>query len=204
MVKLTKIYTKTGDGGTTRLVNGDEVAKFDARVEAYGAVDETNAALGLARAGLGQDGGDMACDDLRRDEMALDGVLKRIQNDLFDVGADLATPGPDEGLDYVPLRMVQGPIDWLEGRIDALNGDLEPLTSFILPAGSEMAARLHLARTTCRRAERRVAKLLAEQPDTTNALAGVYLNRLSDLLFVAARWIDRANGDALWVPGENR
>lgn len=202
MVKLTKIYTRTGDGGTTSLANRDKVAKFHPRVEAYGAVDEANATLGLARAALGEGERDVT----------LNADLTRIQNDMFDVGADLATPGPDEALGYTPLRMVQGPIDWLEGRIDAMNASLEPLKSFILPAGSEVSARLHVARTTTRRAERRVMVLLADEDDNANPLAGVYLNRLSDYLFVAARWVNQVSGegqgsqtgDELWVPGENR
>lgn len=190
MVKLTKLYTKTGDGGRTRLATGAEVAKFDARVEAYGAVDEANAALGLARA-ADPDG-------------ALDADFSRIQNDLFDVGADLSTPGPDADLGFEPLRIVQSQIDWLEQRIDALNADLEPLNSFILPAGSELIARLHMARTITRRAERRGALLMDAEPAATNTAALIYLNRLSDYLFVAARWAGRDVGDVLWVPGDNR
>lgn len=194
MVKLTKIYTKTGDAGTTKLATGDELPKHHIRVEAYGAVDEANAAIGLVRAALGFDGY----------ERVLNADLTRIQNDLFDVGADLSTPGPDDALKFTPLRMVKGPIDWLETRIDALNNELKPLESFILPAGSEIAARLHMARTITRRAERQVCRLLSEHADAVNPLAQIYLNRLSDYLFVASRWIDRGKGDELWTPGENR
>ncbi len=190
MVKLTKIYTKTGDGGRTRLATGEEVSKIDPRVEAYGAVDETNAALGMARAAV--------------DNPTLGEDLARIQNDLFDVGADLATPGPDEALEFEPLRIVTGQVKWLEARIDALNADLEPLNSFILPAGGESIVRLHMARTICRRAERRATALLEADRDRVNPTAVIYLNRLSDYLFVASRWAGRSDGEVLWAPGQNR
>jgi cob(I)alamin adenosyltransferase len=189
MVVLNKIYTRTGDDGTTGLVTGERVRKTHARVEAYGTVDETNAALGLAR--------------LHTTDEPLAGMLARIQNELFDLGADLATPeNPGKPLGWTPLRVTAAQVDRLEADIDLLNADLEPLTSFVLPAGTPAAAALHLARTIARRAER-AAALLAETPgETVSAPAMQYLNRLSDLLFVAARWANaRADGDVLWRPG---
>lgn len=190
MVVLNKIYTRTGDQGRTRLANGAEVDKTDLRVEAYGAVDEANACLGLARLHTG-------------DDSVLDTILSRIQNDLFDLGADLATPqAADEQAGQV-LRIVQSQVDRLEAEIDAMNATIAPLTSFILPGGSPASAHLHLARTVTRRAERAAAALAQRQPVSAAALK--YLNRLSDLLFVAGR---RANtdgaDDVLWVPGANR
>ncbi|MCG8443359.1 MAG: cob(I)yrinic acid a,c-diamide adenosyltransferase [Caulobacterales bacterium] len=188
---MNKIYTRTGDGGDTRLATGASVSKTDARVEAYGAVDEANASIGLARAALA--------------DPVLDAILARVQNDLFDVGADLATPGPDEELAFEPLRIQAGQAARLEADIDAVNADLSPLSSFVLPAGSEAAARLHVARTVTRRAERRAIALALNDPGGINPAAIVYLNRLSDLLFVAARRAN-ANGenDVLWVPGASR
>lgn len=191
MVVLNKIYTRTGDGGETRLATGEPVRKSDPRVEAYGAVDETNACLGLARLHASAD-------------PWLDQVLERVQNDLFDLGADLATPdAPDLG--WEPLRVVQSQVDRLEREIDAINADLQPLTSFVLPAGAPLAAALHLARTVCRRAEREVVRLDERRPGSVSGPALRYLNRLSDLLFVASR---RANGngadDVLWKPGATR
>lgn len=190
MVVLNRIYTRTGDGGETRLATGEPVRKSDLRVEAYGAVDETNATLGLARQhGTG----------------ALDVLLERIQNDLFDLGADLATPERDRPLGFTPLRIVQSQVDRLEGEIDALNAELSPLTSFVLPAGSPASAALHLARTVCRRAERVLVALADTPGETVSAEAVRYLNRLSDLLFVAARWAnDKGKADVLWTPGANR
>ncbi|MAK83471.1 cob(I)yrinic acid a,c-diamide adenosyltransferase [Phenylobacterium sp.] len=190
MVVLNRIYTRTGDGGATRLANGAEVAKTDLRVEAYGSVDETNACLGLARLHTG-------------DDALLDPMLKRIQNDLFDLGADLANPpAPDEDPARV-LRVTDGQVTRLEQEIDQINADLSPLTSFVLPGGTPAAAALHQARTVCRRAERAAVHLAQTEPVATPALK--YLNRLSDLLFVAAR---RANGqgalDVLWSPGATR
>ncbi|MFT4934288.1 MAG: cob(I)alamin adenosyltransferase [Pseudoalteromonas distincta] len=190
MVVLNRIYTRTGDGGATRLANGAEVAKTDLRVEAYGSVDETNACLGLARLHTG-------------DDALLDPMLKRIQNDLFDLGADLANPpAPDEDPARV-LRVTDGQVTRLEEEIDQINADLSPLTSFVLPGGTPAAAALHQARTVCRRAERAAVHLAQTEPVATPALK--YLNRLSDLLFVAAR---RANGqgalDVLWSPGATR
>jgi len=189
MVVLNKIYTRTGDDGTTGLVTGERVRKTHARVEAYGTVDETNAALGLAR--------------LHTSDEPLAGMLARIQNELFDLGADLATPeNPGKPLGWTPVRVTDAQVDRLEADIDLLNADLEPLTSFVLPAGTPAAAALHLARTIARRAER-AAALLAETPgETVSAPAMQYINRLSDLLFVAARWANaRADGDVLWRPG---
>lgn len=191
MVLLNKIYTRTGDRGKTRLVTGETVAKTDPRVEAYGAVDELNAVLGLARLETAAD-------------CVLDPILARIQNDLFDLGADLATPEMKEGS---ALRIVEPQVKRLEGEIDRLNADLLPLTSFILPGGSRAAAALHLARTVCRRAERR-AVALTQAPPETGAVHGPalrYLNRLSDLLFVASRYANAGGaGDVLWVPAANR
>lgn len=187
MVKLTRIYTRTGDTGLTGLGDGSRVPKTDPRVEAYGTVDEANAVLGLCR--------------LHADA-ALSGSLARVQNDLFDVGADLCTPEqPDPK--YPPLRVVEGQITWLEVEIDRLNAGLESLRSFILPAGTPLAAHLHHARTVVRRAERGVSALMAEA--AINPLVLQYLNRLSDYLFVAAREANReAGGDVLWQPGASR
>ena len=190
MVKLNKIYTRTGDKGTTRLATGEEVDKWHPRVTAYGSVDETNSALGLAA--LHADG-----------ELAQ--AIARIQNDLFDLGADLATPDRGEALEWEPLRMVQAQVDRLEAEIDAMNAQIPPLDSFVLPGGSPLAAHLHLARTLARRAERQIAEL-ADMPDeTVSSEALAYANRLSDWLFVAARAAN-ANGaeDVKWVPGANR
>ncbi|GGX94907.1 cob(I)yrinic acid a,c-diamide adenosyltransferase [Litchfieldella qijiaojingensis] len=187
MVKLNKIYTRTGDKGDTGLGDGSRVPKHDLRVEAYGTVDETNAALGLAQLHA---------------EGELHQVLARIQNDLFDVGADLCTPEQDASK-HPPLRVAASQVDYLEERIDALNEHLASLRSFILPGGTPLAAHLHLARTIARRAERLIARLMETQPVNPEVLR--YMNRLSDLLFVAARTAN-ANGadDVLWVPGANR
>lgn len=191
MVKLNKIYTRTGDDGSTGLVDGSRLSKDDVRVRAYGDVDETNSVIGLVR--------------LHLESRRLDDMLSRIQNDLFDLGADLATPLPKEGKadsEYA-LRMVEAQSTRLEEELDALNADLEPLTSFVLPGGSPPAAYLHQARTVCRRAERVCVALAAEQP--INPAALTYLNRLSDFLFVAARWCnDQGETDVKWVPGANR
>jgi cob(I)alamin adenosyltransferase len=193
MVVLNRIYTRTGDGGDTGLATGERVKKFDLRVEAYGEVDEANAALGLVRLHTG-------------DDSALDAMLERIQNDLFDLGADLATPErPGKALGWEALRVTEPQVARLEQEIDQLNESLAPLTSFVLPAGSPAAAHLHLARTICRRAER-VAVRLADQPEeAVNSAALKYLNRLSDLLFVMARYANlKRGGDVLWTPGANR
>jgi cob(I)alamin adenosyltransferase len=191
MVRLTKIYTRTGDSGATRLGDMSETVKHDPRVDAYGDVDEANSSIGLARCALAP-------------ADALDGILKRVQNDLFDLGADLCVPESDKPLDYEPLRMTAGQVERLETDIDTINAQLDPLNSFILPGGSEAAARLHVARTVCRRAERRVSALIADGAEI-NAEALKYLNRLSDLLFVAARSMnDDGKADVLWVPGGER
>ncbi|MDG1419003.1 MAG: cob(I)yrinic acid a,c-diamide adenosyltransferase [Maricaulis sp.] len=191
MVRLTKIYTRTGDAGETRLGDMSATTKHDPRVDAYGDVDETNSSLGMVRANLHH--GD-----------ELDGIIGRIQNDLFDVGADLCVPESDAKLEYEPLRVVASQVQRLEADIDTLNARLEPLESFILPGGSEVAARLHMSRTICRRAERKVSGLVADGA-AINPSVLIYLNRLSDLLFVAAR-IANNNGhdDVLWVPGGER
>lgn len=196
MVKLNKIYTRTGDDGTTGLVGGERIRKDSARVAAYGTVDEANSTLGLAR--LHAEGEALA-------------MLGRIQNDLFDLGADLATPGEDfrpgtPQPEWPPLRIVQSQIDRLEAEIDAMNADLAPLNSFILPGGTALSAHLHLARTIVRRAERDAVTAAAQ--DAINPAAITYLNRLSDHLFVMARHANRAEtggeGDILWVPAANR
>ncbi|WP_457585365.1 cob(I)yrinic acid a,c-diamide adenosyltransferase [Ensifer canadensis] len=192
MVKLNKIYTRTGDNGTTGLVAGPRRLKSDLRVDAYGAVDETNAFVGLARqhtTGIAD----------------LDATLMRIQNDLFDLGADLATPDTGEKPEYEPLRIVATQVTWLETEIDRLNADLEPLRSFVLPAGSAASAALHVARTVARRAERQMVALAQIEAEIVSREAIAYINRLSDFLFVAARWTnDRGRADVLWIPGKNR
>ena len=192
MVKLNKIYTRTGDNGTTGLVAGPRRKKHDLRVESYGEVDEANSCVGLARQHLAG-------------HPSLDRMLLRIQNDLFDLGADLAAPETGEKLAYEPLRIVQAQVDRLEREIDRLNADLEPLRSFVLPGGTPAAAALHLARTVARRAERRIVALQDSEGETVSAAAVAYINRLSDFLFVAARWVnDKGRTDILWVPGQNR
>jgi cob(I)alamin adenosyltransferase len=192
MVRLNKIYTRTGDGGTTGLATGERVEKWNLRVESYGAVDETNAAIGVARLHAGADA-------------ELDAMLGRIQNDLFDLGADLATPERDKPLAFEALRIVDAQVKRLEAEIDDMNAAIPPLESFVLPGGSPLSAHLHVARTVCRRAERLIAELAAQEGERVSAPALAYANRLSDFLFVAAR---RANNngaaDVLWVPGQNR
>lgn len=192
MVKLNKIYTRTGDDGTTGLVAGDRRPKYDLRVEAYGTIDETNAVIGVAR--------------LHTSGMPeLDAMLMRIQNDCFDLGADLATPDTGEEPEYEPLRIVDAQVDRIETDIDTLNADLEPLKSFVLPGGSEAAAHLHVARTVARRAERLIVELSDREGEVVSSAAIRFVNRLSDFLFVAARWVnDRGRADVLWVPGKNR
>lgn len=189
MVKLNKIYTKTGDNGTTGLVRGPRRMKYDLRVEVFGTIDETNSAIGLAR---------LQTHGMPR----LDSVLARIQNDLFDLGSDFATPGQDPEGVAPSLRITADQANWIEQQIDAFNETLAPLTSFVLPGGTPLAAALHLARTISRRAERHAFALAGKEPEV-NAHALVYLNRLSDLLFVMAR---AANGngskDVLWQPGQ--
>jgi len=191
MVVLNRIYTKTGDDGTTGLATGERVAKHHIRVAAYGTVDEANAFLGVARIELAGH--------------PLDDTLARIQNDLFDLGADLATPEGRERAGSEPLRVIASQVAWLEAEIDRLNADLEPLRSFVLPAGSPAAAHLHVARTVVRRAERAVSELMEAEPEGVGRPALLYLNRLSDLLFVAARAVNgNGRADVLWVPGANR
>lgn len=192
MVTLNRIYTRTGDGGSTRLATGAPVSKASLRVEAYGGVDETNAAVGLARQHTASDA-------------ALDAILERIQNDLFDLGADLATPEQHGKPEWEPLRILDGQVERLEREIDLLNGEMSPLTSFVLPAGSPAAAALHQARTVCRRAERTCVALSETEGEIVGKPAIKYLNRLSDLLFVAARWSnDKGKADVLWKPGATR
>lgn len=189
MVKLNRIYTRTGDNGTTGLVDGSRIAKHAARMEAVGAVDEANSAIGLAVVALVGS--------------AHEAPLTRIQNDMFDLGADIATPGDDFTPSQMALRIVASQATWLEEQIDGLNDTLSPLTSFILPGGSDAAARVHVARASVRRAERTMTALAAEEPINPAALA--YVNRLSDYLFVLARAVNAAgSGDVLWVPGQNR
>jgi cob(I)alamin adenosyltransferase len=191
MVKLNKIYTRTGDNGTTGLVRGPRRMKYDIRVEAFGTVDETNSFIGQAR---------LQTADMPK----LDTMLARIQNDLFDLGSDLATPGRDAEGATPSLRMTEPQTTWLEMQIDHYNEALQPLTSFVLPGGTPLAASLHIARTVCRRAERLTVELLSREPDL-NPQAMIYLNRLSDLLFVLAR-VANSNGtrDVLWQPGQFR
>ncbi len=191
MVKLNKIYTRTGDDGTTGLVDGSRCEKHAARIEAIGAVDEANSAVGFAAVSVGG---------------IHQGGLMRVQNDLFDLGADLATPAA-EGDDFAPsemvLRVVQSQVDWLERAMDAFNEDLDPLTSFVLPGGGEEAARVHIARASVRRAERAMAALAEEEP--VNPVGYAYINRLSDYLFVLARVLnDNGRKDVKWTPGANR
>lgn len=191
MVKLDKIYTRAGDGGATRLATGETVPKQSARVAAYGDVDETNAAIGVARLHT-------------RADLALDTMLARIQNELFDLGADLATPERDKPLPFEALRIQASQVAALERDIDTLNAELAPLTSFILPAGTALSAHLHLARTIARRAERAIAALIATPGEKVSPEALKYANRLSDFLFVAARRANRSEGDVLWEPGATR
>jgi cob(I)alamin adenosyltransferase len=189
MVVLSKIYTRTGDGGQTSLGNGSRVAKFDLRVASYGTVDETNATVGMARLHSGD----------------MDAALARVSNDLFDLGADLCTPDMenDATAPYPRLRMIAPQVDRLETEIDAMNERLTPLRSFILPGGSPLAAHLHLCRTVCRRAERLVVELAAHEPVNPEAVR--YLNRLSDWFFVAGRIANEDGArDVLWVPGLTR
>jgi len=195
MVKLTRIYTKGGDKGETSLGRGERVAKHDLRVEAYGTIDEANAVIGLARGAIERT---VKTDVLRGH---VDDMLKRIQNDLFDLGADLCTIEGKAG--EAALRILPSQTERLEREIDAMNGELAPLTSFILPGGSEVAAWLHLARTVTRRAERCMTALAAAQPVSAEAIK--YINRLSDHLFVLSRKLnDNGGSDVLWVPGANR
>ncbi len=192
MVRLNKIYTKTGDNGTTGLAAGPRRTKSDLRVDAYGTVDETNAFIGMARLSTG-------------DMPEVDTILAEVQNGLFDLGADLSTPETGEPLGYEPLRITDKQVESLEAAIDRLNKRLEPLKSFVLPGGSPASAALHVARTVSRRAERLMVELSMKNGEQVNPSAIRYINRLSDLLFVAAR-VANANGkdDILWVPGKDR
>lgn len=193
MVKLNKIYTRTGDDGTTGLGTGERRLKSDLRVEAYGTVDEANACIGIARVHTAVT------------HPAIDAMLSRIQNDLFDLGADLAVPDDGKPLGYEPLRIVAVQTDRVEKDIDLLNKELQPLKSFVLNGGTPAAAALHLARTVARRAERLIVALAQDPDEHVNRDGLKYINRVSDFLFVAARAVnDNGNADVLWVPGKNR
>ena len=193
MVKLNKIYTRTGDDGTTGLGTGERRLKSDLRVDAYGTVDEANACIGMARV------------HTAANHPAIDAMLSRIQNDLFDLGADLAVPDDGKPLGYEPLRIVAAQTDRVEKDIDLLNKDLQPLKSFVLNGGTPAAAALHLARTVARRAERLMVALAQDPGEHVNRDGLKYINRVSDFLFVAARAVnDNGNADVLWVPGNNR
>ncbi len=193
MVKLNKIYTRTGDDGTTGLGSGARVPKHHTRIAAFGTVDETNAAIGVARL------------ELEASEGEVDKMLERIQNDLFDLGADLCVPEAGKEETREALRIIPSQVERIENEIDRLNGELEPLRSFVLPGGTRAAAALHAARTVCRRAERLMAQLAAREDETVGEAALHYINRLSDFLFVASRYVnDKGKADRLWTPGENR
>jgi cob(I)alamin adenosyltransferase len=192
MVVLNRIYTRTGDDGSTALGSGERRPKYDLRVAAYGTVDEVNAVIGIARLHAAAD-------------RELDSMLARIQNDLFDVGADLCLPDKGKGPGGARLDVTELQVEWLERQIDRLNGALAPLRSFVLPGGSPAAAHLHLARTVCRRAERLMVELKDRPGESVTAAAIKYVNRLSDFFFVAARFAnDKGAADVLWVPGQNR
>lgn len=193
MVVLNKIYTRTGDDGTTALGSGQRIRKDSARVAAYGTIDETNAAIGMARVHIAES------------HPELDAMLAKIQNDLFDLGAELSVPATGEEQKTPRLEITAAQVKRLENEIDRLNAELQPLRSFVLPGGSPGAAALHMARTICRRAERLMVSLAAEPNETVSPVALQYVNRLSDLLFVASRYVnDRGRSDILWVPGQNR
>jgi cob(I)alamin adenosyltransferase len=192
MVVLNRIYTRAGDDGTTTLGTGERRKKYDLRIAAYGTLDEVNAVIGLARV--------HAADDAE-----LDPLLGRIQNDLFDVEADLCLPGKGKGPGGARLTVTEVQVTWLEQQIDRLNAELAPLKSFVLPGGTAVAAYLHLARTVCRRAERIMVELNDKPGEGVTPEGLKYVNRLSDFLFVASRWAnDRGARDVLWVPGQNR
>ena len=195
MVVLNKIYTRTGDQGQTALGSGERVSKADARIEAYGTVDETNATVGLVR-----------LHTTENPFAVLDAMLARIQNELFDLGADLCVPDRGLKLDYEPLRILPKQYVRLETEIDELNGELSPLRSFVLPGGHAAASYLHLSRTICRRAERLMVALAANPAEQVSDGAIAYINRLSDFFFVASRWANHVSGagDTLWVPGKTR
>jgi len=193
MVVLNKIYTRTGDAGTTALGSGERVPKYALRIATYGTVDETNASIGMARMHLGNA------------LPGLDGKLIRIQNDLFDLGADLCVPEVARKGKQEPLRVSDAQVQRLEDEIDEMNSELQPLRSFVLPGGSPASAALHVARTVCRRAERLMVELAAQPGEIVGEPALKYVNRLSDFLFVAGRYAnDRGKSDVLWVPGQNR
>jgi cob(I)alamin adenosyltransferase len=193
MVVLNRIYTRTGDAGETALGTGERLSKAHIRIAAYGTVDETNATIGVARLHLG-------------DMPKLDAMLARIQNELFDLGADLCVPDRGEKLEFEPLRILPKQYERIETEIDELNAELSPLRSFVLPAGHAAAAQLHVCRTVCRRAERLVVELAAIQGEHVSEGAIAYINRLSDFFFVASRWVNfkAGSGDVLWVPGKTR
>jgi cob(I)alamin adenosyltransferase len=192
MVVLNRIYTRTGDDGTTALGTGERRKKYDLRIAAYGTLDEVNAAIGIARLHTAND-------------PALDAALAHIQNDLFDVGADLTTPGKGRGPEGARLTVTEAQVSWLESEIDRLNAELKPLRSFVLPGGGAAAAYLHLARTICRRGERLIAELKDKPGESVGDEVLKYVNRLSDFLFVAGRYAnDKGARDVLWVPGRNR
>jgi cob(I)alamin adenosyltransferase len=192
MVVLNKIYTRAGDDGTTTLGTGERRKKYDLRVAAYGTLDEVNATIGIARLYIG-------------DDAALEAALARIQNDLFDVEADLCLPGKGKGPGGARLTVTGAQVSWLEGEIDRLNADMAPLRSFVLPGGTAAAAYLHLARTVCRRGERLMAELKDQPNESVSPEALQYVNRLSDFLFVASRHAnDKGARDVLWEPGQNR
>ena len=192
MVVLNRIYTRAGDDGTTALGTGERRKKYDLRIEAYGTLDEVNAVIGLARLHT-------------TDDSALDGVLGRVQNDLFDVEADLCLPSGGKGPGGARLNVTDAQVTWLEQEIDRLNAELAPLKSFVLPGGSAASSYLHLARTVCRRAERIMVELTDKPGESVTPAALKYVNRLSDFLFVASRWAnDKGARDVKWVPGQNR
>jgi cob(I)alamin adenosyltransferase len=193
MVVLNRIYTRTGDAGETALGTGERLSKAHIRISAYGTVDETNATIGVARLHLG-------------DMPKLDAMLARIQNELFDLGADLCVPDRGEKLEFEPLRILPKQYERIETEIDELNAELSPLRSFVLPAGHAAAAQLHVSRTVCRRAERLVVELAAIEGEHVSEGAIAYINRLSDFFFVASRWVNfkAGSGDVLWVPGKTR
>ena len=193
MVTLNRIYTRTGDTGETSLGSGERVSKANLRIEAYGTVDEANAVLGLTRLHT-------------KDMTKLDDMLGRIQNELFDLGADLCVPDRGQKLEYEPLRILPRQYERIEREIDDLNAELDPLRSFVLPGGHPAAAYLHQARTVCRRAERLIVTLKQVEGEHVSKGAIAYINRLSDFFFVASRWVNAksGNGDILWVPGKTR
>jgi cob(I)alamin adenosyltransferase len=193
MVVLNRIYTRTGDAGETALGSGERVSKANIRIAAYGTVDETNATVGIIR---------LHTKGLEK----LDAMLARIQNELFDLGADLCVPDRGEKLEWEPLRILPKQYERLEAEIDELNTELSPLRSFVLPAGHAAAAQLHLSRTVCRRAERLIVELKSIEGEHVSEGAIAYINRLSDFFFVASRWVNlkAADGDVLWVPGKTR